>query len=159
MKPAAPETPSAILSRIFPSNEALQPANPWLRHVFPERFPFDPSDMTRDALQVQLETLIGAISAAVIKQHGTDRQTADSAGANMLMGEALALQRQHAPKGYQAMLTSLVTHDPIMSELRSDLLSEVRKAGKQGFRRGALLCAVATAIGSLAGILAVFQAS
>lgn len=108
--------------------------NPWIRHLDPNPVRQD-FDVVREALQERLEAQVAGL-AADIRKHGRAESESLAVAVNVLVVEALALQRAHSPGGYATMLTQLVAHDPAVAALRSEIRTEVVSVRRRAFLLG-----------------------
>jgi hypothetical protein len=131
-KPPAAEQPDAIARR-----------SPWLRHVFSD----NPPEFTGlDVVQIRLEEEVARIALAIERAYPDEipsPEVARSWAVNLLMEQALVLQRQHSPGGYKTMLSHLVTWDPDVATFRNSMGVAALKSAQEKFaaRRMAFLAA------------------
>ena len=117
-----------------------RPPDFWLRHVFPERFRCQSADLMLDDVQLRMEELTGRVARAISLMQGPAPAEANNMAVNLLVREALALQRDRSPEGYRSMVASLIMADPLFGDLRRQMCElnqqAVRSARSMAFCTG-----------------------
>lgn len=110
----------------------------WLRHVYPDRVARDPYDVLRDNVSLKLEEQIAWLTDQM-RRGGLAGDGLVNLAANLLVEQALALQRQHSPDGYEAMVTNIFLGDPSCPKGRAWVLEYSNLMNKKSQLKGFLL--------------------
>ena len=127
--------------------------SPWLRHL--RQDVRQPWDVTMEAHQEILEVQMLGLARDIQAQHGVTPSVGRQTATNLIVAEALELQRQHSPGGQAAMVGALLSADPALAGFREALgLAGVRAAQRAYWRGMGMGMIVACFVMALARMLA-----
>lgn len=108
--------------------------NPWLEHLNPETD--SDSNHARDTVRLFIEQHVSSLTHRLITEANLEAKDAAAYAANLMVSQALAVQREASPEGYRLMVSSLAVEDPALSDLRSDILTIIQRRATVAFRVG-----------------------
>lgn len=127
------------------------PQNIWLYHLLKSSEREPRLLELEDRVRSELEAVVSRLVRDAAKAHGMSPAQTNITGVNLVVQQALELQREHSSFNYVQMIRSLLAGDPALSEI----LGEVKFAAlanaqgqfheilvaerKSSLRRGALL--------------------
>lgn len=112
-----------------------QPQNIWLAHLAKssER---DPRLVElEDRIRSELETVVSRLVRDAATNHGLSTRAANAAGVNLVVQQALNLQREHSPGSGIQMVASLLGGDPALAPVLAGLNYKAVAASVDGLRR------------------------
>lgn len=100
--------------------------SPWLRHRTGSAR--DPNaDAALDHFELRIEALAAPVAAELARRHGLTQKEALAQATNLVMSATLCVQSRNAPAGLEAMVLTLVEHDPALAAFRCDLRTRSRR--------------------------------
>lgn len=126
-----------------------RPYNPWLEHLSPEDHD---TSHGKDAVRFFIEEKVADLTSRLVREHNLSPDLASAYAANLIVSQALAVQREASPDGYQLMLTSLAIDDPALQPFRKDLMMVFQRATSQHYRAGLASALIVAMLGTTFGL-------
>ena len=116
-------------------SEAERRKNPWLKHIYPESHINNHNYIASEIISFRLEELMSHIFAMSEKnESGSDANAIRTIAANLIVEQALIIQREHSLAGYKSMINNLLSEDPEMQWLRDEFVLAI----SQGLQRNTI---------------------
>lgn len=136
------------------SASGIEPGNIWLYHLL-KSHQREPGMLgLEDSVRCNLEQIISRLVAGIYDQNKMQLQQVNSAAVNLVLQQALELQREYSPAAHLPMFRSLLNQDPALFELRNEMIRHGQEESwKEASRRLPLVYRVALKRGIILGVL------
>jgi hypothetical protein len=115
----------------------------WLRIPFPPDDTGQPWEGYYTSLRSDVEESMDILASRLVHEHKIDNTSARTAACAHIVSTVLSIQREWAPKSYDAMLFNLLSVDPIADSSRKIIAQSVaqamRRSRQQAWREASLV--------------------